>query len=197
MFWNKRLQKTLGVSHRTAPCRDPVFPKTKVITVPFGPNGFLKVIFRWRLAYLRFLSVFVCAFVYITFLSFFIIPQWMCSRWTLRFLRKSLHIWKQHYFSYFGYLRLRFLFFNIFVDFRVTLCPPLGQNARFFIVFGFLFWSNLVQFLVNFSSFHFKNCQAINAWRQKAQLINKSTNSNPNILKSMAQQHTRKRLNSI
>ena len=75
MFWNKRLQKTLGVSHRTAPCRDPVFPKTKVITVPFGPNGFLKVIFRWRLAYLRFLSVFVCAFVYITFLSFFIIPQ--------------------------------------------------------------------------------------------------------------------------
>ena len=44
-FQPPRLQAGTGKSASRRPCRDPAFHETIVITMPFGPTGFLKVVF--------------------------------------------------------------------------------------------------------------------------------------------------------
>ena len=70
-FSPKRSSKTMTCSYWTAPCRDPVFQETIVITVPLRPTGFQKVVFSGeRLAHSVFSDLFRVMF-YITFLSLF------------------------------------------------------------------------------------------------------------------------------
>ena len=52
------------------PCRDPVFHKTMVITVPFGPSAFKKVICLMKIGtFSVFVHNFLCAMFYIFLLS--------------------------------------------------------------------------------------------------------------------------------
>ena len=54
----------------------PAFPETMVVTVPFGPSGFQKVIVSMQIGSFPVFSDFLCAICYTTFLSlFFIMPQ--------------------------------------------------------------------------------------------------------------------------
>ena len=45
-------------------CSRPVFPETMVVTVPFGPSGFLKVMFSMQIGSFYVFSVFLCAIFY-------------------------------------------------------------------------------------------------------------------------------------
>ena len=58
-------------------CRDPAFPRTIGVTVPFGPSGFLKVLLGMEICSFFVFSIFVCDyFFYIDFLSLLlVIPQ--------------------------------------------------------------------------------------------------------------------------
>ena len=72
----KVVSKSTSISWAGRPCRDPDFHETIVITMPFGPNGFSKVVFGSRLTHVQVFSVFLCAISYLAFLSpFFIITQ--------------------------------------------------------------------------------------------------------------------------
>ena len=75
-FRSKKFPASTSNIPGTRPGADLAFHETTVITVPFGPSGFLKVLFSMENYSISIFSAFICAMLYLTLLSsFFIIPQ--------------------------------------------------------------------------------------------------------------------------
>ena len=127
-FRPSRRQKRSLVSHRAAPCRDPAFHKTIIITVPFGPSVFEKVIFSLKIGSTSvFVCVSLCCVLYDILITFVDKTPLNAQPLSPPIFEKIAPHFKNNVFSYFGSLRLYFLNFHIFVDFRLPLSPPLGQ----------------------------------------------------------------------
>ena len=130
-FRPSRRQKPSPPKYREHPFRDPAFHETTVILVPLGPSVFKNIIFSMMIGYFSVFSAFRCAMFYMSFLLHLLKNSVNAQPFSPPIFENIAPDFKNNVFSYFASLRLRFLYFFIFV-----------------LIFGCPDWSHLWSILV-------------------------------------------------
>ena len=127
-FRTNASNKTRLFSYWTAPCRDPVFYETIVITVPLGPSRFLNVRWGMKIGSFYVLSAFLCVNIYITF-SIFYNTTVNVDALNIPILKKRPTFQTMCVTLCWCFAFAFLLLSHMCVDFRVPAATPLGHTS--------------------------------------------------------------------